>query len=136
MPSGFRSVPSSDGARAKAMRAPTALGIFAALLWAIAASLVGFFQSVSVLGDPLSFQAARLGAKALKPQASLVWRDKSDQRRYGGRQPPKAEPVPAALQARILLATSVRLQQGIAPQRVSQSFLICRTRNPRDPPAA
>jgi hypothetical protein len=126
--------PAGDGAHTRTWRAPTALVVLVGLVWAIAVSPAGFFHAADTLGHPSSFEVAQPATKALQPQASVVWREKTGQRGYGGRHRPQAETV-LTLLACALLAASAGLQSGMAPQLVSQSFLIFRTHSPRDPPA-
>ena len=104
------------------------------LLAAVMAASIGLVRGGSTdLAHPLSIELGGLGAKALRPDAGALWRNPGNLRKVGGGAQPKAagraEPPEAIVAA-----------EGCDAPRLlahpSQSFLTCRTWNPRDPPRA
>jgi hypothetical protein len=137
MPKAFRPVSSltSNGNCAVPRRTATLLTLLAGLLWLITAALSNLGQSGHIPRDSASLEARRPVSEALQLQASTAWRETSVQRKDSGRGRPQSKTT-VKVQLSTLLAASSPLRPQVAPRCVSQSFLICRTRNPRDPPAA
>lgn len=113
-------------------RTPALLPLLAALVGVIAATLWSLAQIPVALGDPASFESAGPATEALLPEVSTAGRDTSGQRKDGARPEGKTA---LKLQSGTLLPAAAVLRSRATPQRF-QSFLSCRTRNPRDPPAA
>jgi hypothetical protein len=83
------------------------------------------------LAHSLSVELGGPGAKALRPHAGVIWRSPGSLRKEGGRAQPKA--ADRAEPPEGIAAPTGRDAPRLLP-RSSQSFLTCRTWNPRDPP--
>jgi hypothetical protein len=120
----------TDGARPRT----GGCGLLLILLAAVWVGSIGIAGGASRdLSHPLSIEAGDLGAKALRPQASVLWRNPSGLRKEAGASKPQAagrpDPGPD-------MEVAPRAGRPEHPPWRHQSFLTCRTWNPRAPPLA
>src|SRR5262245_34183864 len=105
--------------------------ILLAAVWVASIGLAG--GTSRDFAHPLSIESGDPGAKALRPHASVLWRNPSSLRKEGGAAQPKSASCPGPAQAMVVAAHVGR--PTCLPQP-HQSFLTCRTWNPRAPPLA
>jgi hypothetical protein len=115
-------------------RTAVVLALLAGVVW-LAAGGAAPVRVSDPLAELTSLESTRPSTKALHAQAGPAWRETRAQRSYSGRTSPNAK---AALQpsAHTLVTSSAIINLPAIPQCISQFFLSCRTRNPRDPPLA
>lgn len=120
--------PGLAGTRTSACR------ILLILLAAVIAASIGPSRgSKHDLAQPLSLEPGGVGAQVLRPHAGVLWRNPSSLRKESGGAQPKAASRGEYPRA-VVVAGSPDAPE-LHPQR-HQSFLSCRTWNPRDPPLA
>lgn len=116
-------------------RASAILVVFA-VAWSMVCGL-GWLgaQAKNAVRGYASFELGGAATKALRPQVGPIWREASGARKEGGHNRPQTKALGAgAAQAAFLVSSAPTVTA--APQHVAQSFLSCRTWNPRDPPLA
>jgi hypothetical protein len=85
------------------------------------------------LSNQRTIEPFGIGAKALRPQAVTVWRNPGGVRKEGGGRRPQPDTISACV-APLPIPVAGSAAAAEPPRRSFQSFLSCRSWNPRDPP--